>query len=65
MTIGPPQNPEAEESVLGAMLVSESTIKPVVDEVQLEAADFYSDRHRAIFSAIHHLRAPPTASSTC
>jgi replicative DNA helicase len=53
----PPQNIEAEESVLGAMLVSESTLTRVIDEVKLNAADFYLDKHRRIFGAIHDLYA--------
>ena len=53
----PPQNIEAEESVLGAMLVAEPTLTRVIDEVKLNAADFYLDRHRAIFEAIHNLYA--------
>jgi Replicative DNA helicase len=43
-TIVPPQNLEAEESVLGAMMVSESTIEPVLLDVRLHAEDFYRDR---------------------
>ena len=53
----PPQNIEAEESVLGAMLVAEPTLTRVIDEVKLNAADFYLDRHKAIFEAIHDLYA--------
>src|ERR1700760_743147 len=53
----PPQNIEAEESVLGAMLVAEPTLTRVIDEVKLNAGDFYLDRHRAIFEAIHDLYA--------
>ena len=49
----PPQNIEAEESVLGAMLVAESTLTRVIDEVKLNAADFYLDKHREIFGSIH------------
>jgi replicative DNA helicase len=48
----PPQNLEAEESVLGAMMVSQATIDPVLLDVHLQAEDFYRDRHRAIFGAI-------------
>jgi replicative DNA helicase len=51
----PPQNLEAEESVLGAMMVSEATIEPVLLEVRLHGDDFYRDRHRAIFEAIIRL----------
>ena len=40
-TIVPPQNLEAEESVLGAMMVSESTIEPVLLDVRLKAYALY------------------------
>jgi replicative DNA helicase len=50
--IVPPQNLEAEESVLGAMMVSEATIEPVLLDVRLHAEDFYRDRHRTIYEAI-------------
>jgi replicative DNA helicase len=53
----PPQNIEAEESVLGAMLVAESTLTRVIDEVKLNAGDFYLDKHAAIFTCIHDLYA--------
>jgi replicative DNA helicase len=53
--IVPPQNLEAEESVLGAMMVSESTIEPVLLDVRLHADDFYRDRHRTIYEAIIRL----------
>jgi replicative DNA helicase len=54
-TIVPPQNLEAEESVLGAMMVSESTIEPVLLDVHLKPEDFYRDRHRTIYEAIIRL----------
>jgi replicative DNA helicase len=53
----PPQNIEAEESVLGAMLVAEPTLTWVIDEVKLNAADFYLEKHAAIFTCIHDLYA--------
>src|SRR5260221_14390551 len=53
----PPQNIEAEESVLGAMLVAEPALTRVIDEVKLNAGDFYLDRHRAIFECAHDLYA--------
>jgi replicative DNA helicase len=53
----PPQNIEAEESVLGAMLVAEPTLTRVIDEVKLNAGDFYLEKHAAIFTAIHDLYA--------
>lgn len=48
----PPQNVEAEESLLGAMLVSESAMRRVRAESGLTAGHFYLDRHREIFTAI-------------
>jgi replicative DNA helicase len=53
----PPQNIEAEESVLGAMLVAEPTLTWVIDEVKLNAGDFYLDKHATIFTAVHDLYA--------
>ncbi|HET9676218.1 MAG TPA: DnaB-like helicase N-terminal domain-containing protein, partial [Solirubrobacterales bacterium] len=53
----PPQNIEAEESVLGAMLVAEPTLTRVIDEVKLHASDFYLDKHREIFAVVHDLYA--------
>ncbi len=51
----PPQNLEAEESVLGAMMVSQATIEPVLLDIRLQTDDFYRDRHRTIFDAIVRL----------
>src|SRR5215213_4799453 len=53
----PPQNIEAEESVLGAMLVAEPTLTRVIDEVKLNAEDFYLEKHAAIFRCVHDLYA--------
>jgi replicative DNA helicase len=48
----PPQNIEAEESVLGAMLLAEPAVDAVVIDSRLDTDDFYRDSHRAIFRAI-------------
>ena len=48
----PPQNLEAEASVLGAMMVSEGAIAPVILDVRLHDEDFYRERHRIVFRAI-------------
>jgi replicative DNA helicase len=48
----PPQNLEAESSVLGAMMVSEGAIAPVILDVRLHDEDFYRERHRIVFRAI-------------
>jgi len=48
-----PQNPEAERSVLGSILIDPSSYYRVVSII--EATDFYKDAHRIIFNAIHDL----------
>jgi len=48
----PPQNIEAEESVLGSMLLAEPAVDAVVIDSRLEPDDFYRDSHRSIFRAI-------------
>ncbi len=48
----PPQNLEAEASVLGAMMVSDGAIAPVILDVRLHDEDFYRERHRIVFRAI-------------
>ncbi len=50
-----PHNLEAEESVLGAMMVSEAAIDPVLSDARLKAEDFYRGRHGVIYDAIHDL----------
>ena len=52
----PPQNIEAEESVLGAMLLAEPAVDAVLIDSRLEPDDFYRDSHRAIFRAIRSRR---------
>ena len=46
----PPHSIEAEESVLGAMLLSEGSISDVLDK--LRSDDFYKPAHRKIFDAV-------------
>src|SRR5919199_3666149 len=48
----PPQNLEAEASVLGAMMVSDGAIAPVILDVRLHPEDFYRERHRIVYRAI-------------
>lgn len=50
----PAQNLEAEESVLGAMMISEPAIEAAIG-TGLRAEDFYRDRHRLIYRAIERL----------
>src|SRR4051812_28606033 len=47
--IVPPQNLEAEESVLGAMMLSPGAIAAVSEE--LDASDFYRGSHGKIYRA--------------
>ncbi len=55
----PPQSIEAEQSVIGSMLIDKEAI-PVVTEI-LKSEDFYRDDHKEIFDAILDLfeRAQP------
>ncbi|HKJ36699.1 MAG TPA: replicative DNA helicase [Solirubrobacterales bacterium] len=50
----PPQNLEAEESVLGAMMVSQNAVD-AVNDVRLHPDDFYRPRHQTIHRAIQEL----------
>ena len=45
----PPQNVEAEQAVLGAMLLSHDAV--IVAMEKLQPRDFYRDAHRIIFEA--------------
>jgi replicative DNA helicase len=49
----PPQDLEAERSVLGAMMISAQAIADVQDE--LEPGDFYRPQHETIYAAIASL----------
>jgi replicative DNA helicase len=49
----PPANLDAERSVLGSLLLLNDSIDEVAEF--LTADHFYSDRHQAIFAAIHEL----------
>jgi replicative DNA helicase len=49
----PPQNLEAETSVLGGVLLENEALNKVIEVLQ--EGDFYREAHRRIFSAIVHL----------
>jgi replicative DNA helicase len=51
-SLAPPHNIEAEESVLGAILLSDRTLYSLVIEEGLRADDFYRERHRLIYGAM-------------
>jgi replicative DNA helicase len=61
----PPNNEEAEQAVLGAMMLSGEAIAQVAD-VGLRADDFYRRAHRQIFEALNDLyaRGEPVDSVT-
>src|ERR1700752_3651627 len=50
----PPQNLEAEESVLGGILLDNDACNRAI-EAQLRPDDFYRDAHRKIFAAVLEL----------
>ncbi len=51
----PPHNLEAEQSVLGAILLSDRALYPVAVEDGLRPDDFYRDQHRIIYAAMLRL----------
>ena len=50
--ITPPHNLEAEQSVLGAILLTDRPMYALVIEEGLRPEDFYRDRHRLIYEAM-------------
>ena len=52
----PPQNLEAETSVLGSVLLSEAALDPLLIDVKLRADDFYRESHGLIFRAMIRLK---------
>jgi replicative DNA helicase len=53
--VAPPQNLEAEQSVLGAVLLSDTALPALIIDERLQAADFYRESHGRIFSAMLEL----------
>ena len=52
----PPQNLEAETSVLGSILIAEQALDAVLIDTRLKPEDFYRPRHRLIFAAMRRLK---------
>src|SRR3982751_4879800 len=48
----PPQNLEAEQSVLGAVLLSDTALPALIIDERLQPEDFYRDAHGLIFQAM-------------
>lgn len=53
----PPQNLEAEQSVLGAVLLSDTTLPALIIDERLQPADFYRESHGVIYRAMLDLHA--------
>src|SRR4051812_49705756 len=50
--VTPPQNLEAEQSVLGAVLLSDTALPALIIDERLQAEDFYRESHGHIFAAM-------------
>ena len=48
----PPQNLEAEQSVLGAVLLSDTALPALIIDERLQPEDFYREAHGLIFQAM-------------
>jgi replicative DNA helicase len=53
--MAPPQNLEAEQSVLGAVLLSDTALPALIIDERLQPEDFYRESHGRIFSAMLEL----------
>ena len=53
--LAPPHNLEAEQSVLGAILLSERALYPVAVEDGLRPEHFYREQHRIVYAAMLEL----------
>src|SRR3954449_572207 len=55
--IAPPQNLEAEQSVLGAVLLSDTALPALIIDERLHPEDFYRAAHGLVFAAMLTLHA--------
>ena len=53
--VTPPQNLEAEQSVLGAVLLSDTSLPALIIDERLQPGDFYRESHGRIFAAMLEL----------
>src|SRR5689334_24640134 len=51
-TLAPPQNLEAEQSVLGAVLLSDTTLPALIIDERLTPEDFYRESHGRIYQGM-------------
>ena len=62
--MAPPQNLEAEQSVLGAVMLSDTALPALIIDERLSADDFYRESHGRIYQAmldLHTLGEPVDA----
>ena len=50
--VAPPQNLEAEQSVLGAVLLSDTALPALIIDERLNPEDFYREAHGRIYQAM-------------
>ncbi|MDP9293028.1 MAG: hypothetical protein M3O90_01165 [Actinomycetota bacterium] len=50
--VAPPQNLEAEQSVLGAVLLSDTALPALIIDERLQPEDFYREAHGLIYQAM-------------
>ncbi len=50
--VAPPQNLEAEQSVLGAVLLSDTALPALIIDERLQSEDFYRETHGRIYQAM-------------
>ena len=50
--VAPPQNLEAEQSVLGAVLLSDTALPALIIDERLHPEDFYREAHGIVFAAM-------------
>ncbi|HZB77088.1 MAG TPA: DnaB-like helicase N-terminal domain-containing protein, partial [Solirubrobacteraceae bacterium] len=53
--VAPPQNLEAEQSVLGAVLLSDTALPALIIDERLHPDDFYREAHGLVFQAMLEL----------
>src|SRR4051794_13248816 len=53
--VTPPQNLEAEQSVLGAVLLSDTALPALIIDERLHPEDFYRESHAVVFAAMLEL----------
>ena len=64
--VAPPQNLEAEQSVLGAVLLSDTALPALIIDERLHPEDFYREAHGIVFAAMLdlHTRGEPVDALT-